>query len=94
MRSYAGMDIFVKDAQEQMRTPRDVPGPMKWVRPRCPSKLKGRKGTRRGWKRQHSPGWAQTWLYREPEDVVILHNRMVIVTPRQYDALKHLARAQ
>lgn len=38
--------------------PRKIePIPMKsWTRPKAPSKLAGRKGTRRGWKRQNPPG--------------------------------------
>lgn len=87
--SFAGIRLMVKDAQEQMRTPRDVRGP--WVRPRCPSKLKGRKGTRRWWKRRNVPGW--TWYYREPTDVLVYDafgSRHAIVTPQQADALnKH-----
>jgi hypothetical protein len=83
--SFGGMQVMVKDAQEQQRTPRDVRGP--WVRPgRVPSKLAGRKGTRRAWKRAHPPGWV--WYYREPEDVLVLDGRTAMVTPRQWDALK------
>ena len=83
---FAGMKVMVKDAQEQMRTPRDVRGP--WVRPgRVPSKLRGRKGTRRAWKRSNPPRYV--WLFREPEDV-LQFGRTVMVTPRQWDALKKM----
>jgi hypothetical protein len=85
--SFGGLQIEVKDAQEQARTPRDVRGP--WARPgRVPSKCAGRKGTRRAWKRAHPPGW--TWLYREPEDVLVLNGRSAWVTPRQWDGLKRM----
>lgn len=85
---FGGLDVIVKDAQEQMRTPRDVRGP--WRRPgRVPSKLAGRKGTRRGWKRRHQPGW--TWLFREPDDA-LQFGRKIMVTPRQWDALKTMTR--
>ena len=78
--TYAGFQCIVRDAQQQARTERDVRGP--WQRPgRVPSKLAGRKGTRRAWKRTHKPGWV--WFYREPTDVLMLPNRMAIVTPRQ-----------
>jgi hypothetical protein len=56
-----------------------------------PSKLAGRKGTRRSWKRAHPPGYV--WLYREPTDTIVLtvrHQRTVIVTPRQWSELKRL----
>jgi hypothetical protein len=83
---FAGLQVTVADAQQQMRTPRDVRGP--WHRPgRVPSKAAGRKGTRRAWKRAHPPGWI--WLYREPEDVIQV-GRRIIVTPRQWDALKRM----
>ena len=83
--NYAGMRVLVKDAQQQMRTARDVRGP--WVRPgRVPSKLKGRKGTRRMWKRAHVPGW--TWLYREPADVLIIDKCIMVVTPAQWASIK------
>ncbi len=84
--AFSGMSVTVKDAQEQMRTPRDVRGP--WVRTgRVPSKLAGRKGTRRAWKRKHQPGF--TSLFREPDDV-LQFGRTVMVTPRQWDALKKM----
>ncbi len=79
--------MVVRDAQEQARTLRDVRGP--WVRPRCPSKRDGRKGTRRAWKRRHPPGW--TLFYREPTDVLTYTTvglRYVIVTPWQAAQLR------
>jgi hypothetical protein len=86
-RFIGGIDCIVVDAQQQARTERDVRGP--WRRPgRVPSKLRGRKGTRRSWKRAHTPGW--TWLYREPTDVLMLPDRKCIVTPRQAAELKRL----
>ena len=79
-----GMRVIVQDAQQQRRTPRDVRGP--WQRPgRVPSKLAGRKGTRRAYKRAHPPGW--TWLYREPTDV-IKFARTVVLTPQQWRAVQ------
>lgn len=80
--SFLGVDFIVKTAQEQMRTPRDVMGP--WVRPRCPSKRAGRKGTRRGWKRKNPPH--RVWLFREPTDVLMFEAfgaSRVIITPEQ-----------
>ena len=83
---FAGMQVMVKDAQEQMRTPRDVRGP--WMRPgRVPSKLRGRKETRRAWKRANQPRYI--WLFREPDDV-LQFGRTIMVTPRQWDALKKM----
>lgn len=82
--TFNGKKVFIKDAQQQMRTERDVRGP--WVRPgRVPSKLRGRKGTRRAWKRAHRPGWV--WLFREPDDVIMFLGT-IIVTPRQWAAIK------
>lgn len=78
------MDVRIIDAQFQARTPRDVPGPM--VRPVVPSKLAGRRTTRRIYKRKHPP--YRIWLYREPEDVLILLGRTVIATPLQAEALR------
>lgn len=81
---YGGMDVIVQDAQQQARTARDVRGER--VRPKVPSKRHGRKGTRRDWKRRHPPRW--TYFYREPEDVLVLHNRVIIATPIQADYLR------
>lgn len=81
---YGGMAVFIQDAQEQRRTSCDVRGPR--VRPKVPSKQAGRKGTRRLWKRRHPPHW--TYFYREPDDVLVLHDRTVIVTPLQADYLR------
>jgi hypothetical protein len=78
------MRVVVKDAQEQRRTARDVRGA--WVRPKVPSKLKGRKGTRRAWKRRNAPHYL--WHYREPTDVLVLGGSMIIATPQQYDAIR------
>lgn len=83
-----GVQVIVRTAEQQMRTPRDVRGP--WVRPKCRSKASGRKGTRRGWKRKNPPHWL--WFYREPDDAIQFTDPMtrrpiVIVTPRQKDAL-------
>lgn len=85
---YAGMDITLVSAQHQQRTPRDVP--VGWVRPRCPAKLKGRKGTRKGWKRQRAHWPHMEFAYREPTDVLMIGNR-VIATERQYQAIKRQA---
>ena len=81
---FAGMRVIVKNAHEQRRTARDVRGP--WVRPKTPSKAKGRKGTRRMWKRQNAPHYV--YLYREPTDVLVLSGRTIIATPMQADALR------
>ncbi len=83
-----GVEVRVLTAEQQKRTPRDVRGP--WVRPKCRSKAKGRKGTRRGWKRLNPPHWV--WFYREPEDALqftdpLTRRPTIIVTPRQKDAL-------
>jgi hypothetical protein len=85
--NYAGMTVQIVDAQQQRRTPRDVRGP--WVRPKVPSKARGRKGTRRQFKRKNPPCFI--WLYREPTDVLALHGRTIIATPVQADALRRAA---
>lgn len=84
-----GFKLIVMDAQRQMRTPRDVRGP--WVRPRTPSKAKGRKGSRRRWKRLNAPHYV--WFFREPEDALqyrdpVTGQPTIIVTPRQEHALR------
>ena len=84
LRDSDGMQLIVRTAQEQRRTLQDVRGP--WQRPgRVPSKGDGRKGTRRTWKRQHAPG--HVWYYREPSDVLVIEQRIAIVTPQQRDAI-------
>jgi hypothetical protein len=82
---FNGMEVRIVDAQTQKRTPRDVRGP--WVRPRCPSKRVGRKGTRRAWKRRNAPRYVM--YYREPTDVLVA-NRLIIATPRQADELRRV----
>lgn len=82
--AFAGMQVHIMDAQLQMRTIRDVKGP--WLRPKVPSKRIGRKGTRRSWKRDNPPHCAL--FYREPGDVLILNNKVIIATPAQADALR------
>lgn len=82
-RSFAGMAVRIVDAQAQARTARDVLGP--WVRPRCPNRA-GRKGTRRQWKRRNGPHFLM--FYREPTDVLVIHNRTIIATPAQADELR------
>jgi len=88
---FAGMEVRTVDAQQQARTPRDVRGP--WVRPKCRSKAQGRKGTRRQWKRKNGPH--HLMLFREPDDVLVIQNRIVIATPLQVDAMRRatIARA-
>lgn len=83
MRSFAGMMVIIVGAQEQRRTARDVRG--SWVRPKVPSKLDGRRGTRRAWKQRNSPHYVM--LYREPTDVLVFGDK-IIVTPVQADALR------
>ena len=63
-----GMRVIEVSADKQKRTPCDVP--LRWVRPRVPSKLNGRKGTRRGWKRKNPPHMIFT--YREPQSTLSL----------------------
>lgn len=82
--TFCGMQVIVKDAQQQARTARDVRGP--WVRPKVPAKRIGRKGTRRMWKRRNSPHYI--YYYREPTDVLVLAGSTIIATPQQYDAIK------
>lgn len=78
-----GMRVIIQDAQQQARTACDVPGP--WVRPRTPSKRRGRKGTRRAWKRRHPPH--RTYFYREPTDVLVFQGT-IIATPQQADYIR------
>lgn len=87
--TFAGMTIRIVDAQQQKRTDRNVRGP--WVRPKVPSKLNGRKGTRRAWKRRHAPH--HVMLYREPNDLLVIEGRTIIATPMQADALRRATRA-
>jgi hypothetical protein len=81
---FGGMTVQIVDAQTQKRTPRDVRG--QWVRPKLPSKVNGRRGTRRAWKRKNSPHYIM--LYHEPSDVLVIANQMIIATPLQADALR------
>lgn len=80
---FNGMDVRVVDAQNQRRTPRDVRGP--WVRPKVPSKIAGRKGTRREFKRRNAPNFVM--MYREPTDVIVIGNQTIIATPAQWNEL-------
>jgi hypothetical protein len=80
------MTVRIVDAQVQARTPCDVRGP--WVRPRVPSKRAGRRGTRRAFKRKRCNQPHFVMLYREPTDVLIIHNRTIIATPLQADAMR------
>ena len=82
--TFAGMVVRIVDAQQQRRTPRDVRGP--WVRTKVISKAAGRSGTRRQFKRKHSPG--HLMLYREPDDVLVLAGRTIIATPHQADEIR------
>jgi hypothetical protein len=84
MSTFAGMTVRIVDAQQQRRTARDVRGP--WVRPKVPSKARGRRGTRRAWKRKNPPHYVM--FYREPDDVLIASGRTIIATPLQADALR------
>ena len=68
----------------------DVRGP--WVRPKVPSKAAGRRGTRRAWKRRNAPH--HVMLYREPDDVLVIHGRTIVATPLQADALRRATRPQ
>lgn len=87
---FAGMQVRIVDAQQQARTPRDILGEM--VRPRTPSKRAGRRGTRRNWKRTHPPH--RVLYYREPTDVLVIQNRLIIATPAQADQLRRETRAR
>jgi hypothetical protein len=82
--TFAGMQVLIAGAQEQRRTLRDVRGP--WVRPKVPSKIAGRHGTRRAWKRRNAPHYVM--LYREPTDVLVIGKSKIIATPLQVDALR------
>ena len=84
IRPFGGMEVVTRDAQQQARTVCDVKGFR--LRPKVPSKRKGRKGTRRVWKRRHPPHWV--YFYREPTDVIMLNNSMLIVTPQQADWIR------
>lgn len=84
MNAFAGMTVQVVDAQKQARTERNVRGP--WVRPKVPSKVRGRRGTRRSWKQRNAPHYVM--LYSEPSDVLVLNNRTIIATLLQADALR------
>lgn len=79
-----GMRVIIKDAQQQMRTARDVEGP--WIRPKVPNKRIGRKGTRRMYKRQNPPH--HVYYYREPDGVLVLAGSTIIATPRQADYIR------
>jgi len=83
MDTYAGIRVFIKDAQQQARTIRDVQGP--WIRPKVPNKKHGRKGTRRAWKRRNPPHYV--YHYREPDDVIEFGSTFTM-TPQQADWLK------
>lgn len=85
--TFGGMTVQIVDAQQQARTRRDVRGP--WVRPKVPSKLDGRKGTRRQFKRRNAPHFVM--LYREPDDVLVIQDRTIIATPLQADAIRRHA---
>jgi len=86
--SFNGMNVQIVDAQQQRRTARDVRGP--WVRTKVPSKAVGRSGTRRQFKRKHPPGYVM--IYREPDDVLVIHGRTIIATPLQADYLRRSTR--
>lgn len=82
--TFGGMRVVIKDAQQQARTARDVQGP--WVRPKVPNKRRGRKGTRRMWKRRNAPHYV--YYYREPSDVLVLGGSTIIATPQQADYIR------
>lgn len=88
--SFAGMTVRIVDAQQQQRTLRDVRG--SWIRSKVPSKALGRRVSRRQFKRSHPPGYVM--LYREPDDVLVIHGRTIIATPAQADALRRRALAE
>lgn len=84
-----GIEVLIRTAEEQKRTPQDVRG--LWIRPRCRSKSSGRKGTRRDWKRKNPPRWL--WFYREPTDVIMWTEPfsgrpMMVMTPLQVGYIK------
>jgi len=87
LNSFNSMRVRIVDAQQQRRTQRDVRGP--WVRPKVPSKLDGRRGTRRAWKRRNAPHYVM--LYREPTDVLRFGDT-IIVTPLQADYIRRETR--
>lgn len=51
--------------------------------------LDGRPGTRRAWKRRHAPHYVM--FFREPTDVLVIHDRTIIATPAQAVALQRAA---
>lgn len=79
----SGMEVLIRDAR-QMRMARDVPGPR--VRPKVPSKLRGRVGTRRAWKRRNPPRVVE-YFHREPTDMLMLMGKL-IATPQQADFIR------
>lgn len=70
----------VRTAAEQMRTACNVP--LAWVRPKVPSKAKGRRGTRRAWKRKHPPH--MTFTYAEPDDILVFSARAMAGKPEDW----------
>jgi hypothetical protein len=85
--NYAGMTVQIVDAQQQRRTPHFA----RHLRshPRAASVARGRKGTRRQFKRKNPPCFIS--FYREPTDVLVLHGRTIIATPGQADVLRRSA---
>jgi hypothetical protein len=65
-------EFNVVPADRQCRTARDVPAGTRRTSPRPPAKAKGRRGTRKAWKRRHPPRTVQMFTYREPVDVLVL----------------------
>lgn len=85
--SYAGLDVTLLSAEQQMRTPRDVP--VGWVRPRCPPKRDGRRGTRRAWKQRRANWPHMEFTFREPTDVLQI-GRRIIATEKQWNVLREI----
>jgi hypothetical protein len=65
-------EFRVVPADRQCRTPLDVPAGTRRTSPRPPPKARGRRGTRKAWKRRNPPRTVQVFTYREPVDVLVI----------------------
>lgn len=67
-----------------------LPRSIIWTRPRPPSKAKGRKGTRRAWKRANPPALRPEGPPLGPYQ----YGRKIICSPDQLDALRAALKAR
>lgn len=79
--------FIVLDAQEQRRTPVTGHYYARSEKPRTKLRKRGRKCSRRKWQAMNRRQWDRMPIYAEPDDVLQLDGKM-IVTPRQYQALR------